>query len=231
MELQPIRTKKIYEEIIDQVKKSLSEGKLLPGDRFYSEREMSEKLGVSRASVREAIRALHTMGILEVRPGEGTFVRQVQNSYIVQPLVMAMLLEDQQDMHLLEARLILEREMAYLAARRATDAEKDKLVAIIGLMADELTRGYLREDTDVKFHLTVAEMTHNPVMCRLMHTIADTIAQTLQNKRQRLYSNENNAHILYEHHQAIAQAILARDAEAARRIMGKHLRFVASKLR
>lgn len=231
MELQPIRTRKIYEEIIAQVKKSLSEGKLLPGERFYSEREMSEKLGVSRASVREAIRALNTMGILEVRPGEGTFVRQVQNSDIVQPLVMAMLLEDQQDMFLLEARLLLEREMAYLAARRATDEEKGKLVAITGLMADELSKGYLQEDTDVKFHLSIAEMTHNPIMSRLMYTIADAIAQTLQNKRQRLYSNPDNARVLFEHHKAITHAILSGDAEAARRIMGKHLRFVARKLK
>jgi GntR family transcriptional repressor for pyruvate dehydrogenase complex len=98
-------------------------------------------------------------------------------------------------------------------------------------MADELAKGYLQEDTDVKFHLNIAEMTHNPIMCRLMYTIADTIAQTLQNKRQRLYSNTGNARILYEHHQAITQAILAGDGEAARRIMGKHLRFVARKLK
>lgn len=231
MEFQPIRTKKIYEEIVAQVKKSLSEGKLLPGERFYSERELSDKLGVSRASVREAIRTLNTMGVLEVRPGEGTFVRQMQNSDIVQPLVIALLLEEQQAMYLLEARMLLERETAYLAARRATMEEKERLLYINNQMAEELSNGFLHEEIDVKFHLTIAQMTHNPIVSRLMYTIADTIAQTLENKRQKLYSNPDSARVLFDHHSAITQAIVAGEAEAARRLMGKHLRFVARKLK
>ncbi|KYH33478.1 FadR/GntR family transcriptional regulator [Neomoorella mulderi] len=231
MELQPIKTKKIYEEIVEQVKKSLSEGKLMPGERFYSERELSEKLGVSRASVREAIRALTTMGVLEVKPGEGTFVRKVQNCDIVQPLVMALLLEEQQAIYLLEARQILEREIVYLAARRATTEEKEKLVEIIQQMSNELARGFLQEDTDVKFHLTIAGMSHNPILSRLMYTIADTIAQTLANKRNRLYSDPENARVLFEQHSEIAQAVISGAAESARRAMGKHLRFVARQLK
>ncbi|GEA14164.1 MAG: hypothetical protein PWR22_968 [Moorella sp. (in: firmicutes)] len=231
MDLQPIKTKKIYEEIVEQVKKSLSEGKLMPGERFYSERELSEKLGVSRASVREAIRALTTMGVLEVKPGEGTFVRKVQNCDIVQPLVMALLLEEQQAVYLLEARQILEREIVYLAAQRATTEEKEKLVEIIQQMSNELARGFLQEDTDVKFHLTIAGMSHNPILSRLMYTIADTIAQTLANKRNRLYSDPENACVLFEQHNEIAQAIISGAAESARRAMGKHLRFVARQLK
>lgn len=231
MELQPIKTKKIYEEIVEQVKRSLSEGKLMPGERFYSERELSEKLGVSRASVREAIRALTTMGILEVRAGEGTFVRQVKDSDIIQPLVMALLLEEQQVMYLLEARQILEREIVYLAARRATTEEKEKLVGIVQQMADELARGFLQEDTDVRFHLAIAGMTHNPIVSRLMYTIADTITQTLANKRQQLYSDPENARLLYEQHSEITQAIISGAADSARKAMTKHLRFVARKLK
>lgn len=230
MELQPIKTKKIYEEIVEQVKKSLSEGKLMPGDRFYSERELSEKLGVSRASVREAIRALTTMGVLEVKPGEGTFVRKVQNCDIVQPLVIAMLLEEQQTNYLLEARKILERELAYLAAQRATTEEKEKLVEIVQQMNSELVRGCLQEDTDVKFHLTIAGMSHNPILSRLMYTIADTITQTLTNKRHRLYSDPENARLLFEQHREILQAIISGAADSARRAMGKHLNFVAKQL-
>ncbi|WP_258358727.1 FadR/GntR family transcriptional regulator [Moorella sulfitireducens (nom. illeg.)] len=231
MELQPIKTKKIYEEIVEQVKKSLSEGKLMPGERFYSERELSEKLGVSRASVREAIRALTTMGVLEVKPGEGTFVRKVQNCDIVQPLVMALLLEEQQATYLLEARQILEREIVYLAARRATSEEKEQLVEITRQMGEEMTRGYLQEDTDVKFHLTIAAMSHNPILSRLMYTIADTLAQTLANKRSRLYSDPDNARLLFEQHNEIVKAIISGAAEPARRAMSKHLRFVARQLK
>jgi len=72
----PIKTRKIYEEIVEQLKDMLSRGELRPGDRLPSEREMAESLGVSRASVREALTALEAIGILDIRPGEGTYVKQ-----------------------------------------------------------------------------------------------------------------------------------------------------------
>ncbi|MDN5362559.1 MAG: hypothetical protein PWP70_1606, partial [Moorella sp. (in: firmicutes)] len=109
--------------------------------------------------------------------------------------------------------------------------EKEKLVGIVQEMANELARGFLQEDTDVRFHLAIAGMTHNPIVSRLMYTIADTIAQTLANKRQQLYSNQENARLLYEQHSEITQAIISGAADSARRAMTKHLRFVARKLK
>jgi len=73
----PVKTKKVYEEIVEQIKKLIVDGKLQPGDKLLSERELSEKLNVSRASVREAFSALEIMGVISIRPGEGSFVQQV----------------------------------------------------------------------------------------------------------------------------------------------------------
>lgn len=81
-----VKTKKIYEEVIEQIKKLIIDGKLQPGDKLLSERELAEKLGVSRASVREAFSALEIMGIITIRAGEGSFVRQVSYEGMLEPL-------------------------------------------------------------------------------------------------------------------------------------------------
>ncbi|MGB9662903.1 MAG: FadR/GntR family transcriptional regulator [Moorellaceae bacterium] len=231
MELKPIRTKKIYEEIVRQIKELIGEGNLKPGDRLPSERELAERLGVSRASVREALSALAAMGVIVIRPGEGTFVQTVRNGAIVEPLAMALLLDRQATMELLEAREALESEAAALAARRAYQEEIDKLGEIIREMEAELEKGLLGEETDVRFHLAIAEAAHNSVLARLMQTVSETMRQVLRSTRQRLYLAPGNAQKLYEQHKLIYQAIAARDSRAARRAMSQHLRFVAGELR
>ena len=115
----PVKIKKIYEEVIEQVKKLIIDGKLQPGDKLLSERELAEKLGVSRASVREAFSALEMMGIITIRPGEGSFVRQVSYEEMLEPLSFLLQVDIDNVMQLLEVRKILEVEVATLAATRA----------------------------------------------------------------------------------------------------------------
>ncbi|MDD2422403.1 MAG: GntR family transcriptional regulator, partial [Heliobacteriaceae bacterium] len=93
MEFKPIKTRKIYEEIVEQLRALIAKGNLMPGDKLPSERELSERLGVSRASVREALTALEVMGILDVRPGDGTFVRETNQSSIIEPLAWVLAVE------------------------------------------------------------------------------------------------------------------------------------------
>ncbi|MCG0277137.1 MAG: FadR family transcriptional regulator [Thermanaeromonas sp.] len=231
LKLKPIRTRKIYEEIVNQIKELIGEGNLKPGDRLPSERELAERLHVSRASVREALSALAAMGVITIRPGEGTFVQAVRNGAIVEPLAMALLMDRQATLDLLEAREILETETAALAARRACPEEMEKLEEIIKEMEVELEEGRLGEETDVRFHLTIAEAAHNSVLSRLMYTVSDTIRQALRSSRQRLYQTPENAEKLYLQHKAIYEAIISRDARGARRAMADHLKFVARELK
>ena len=86
MGFKPIKTRRIYEEIVDQLKMMIIQGNLKPGDKLPSERELSEQLGVSRSSVREALSALEAMSILDIRSGEGTFVRETSQSATIEPL-------------------------------------------------------------------------------------------------------------------------------------------------
>ncbi len=117
---QPIKTKKIWEEIVEQLKTMITNGELEPGDKLPSERDMSESMGVSRASVREALITLEAIGILEIKPGEGTFVRQTSDAETFAPLAMVLALERNPGAQMMEVRRVLETEMAALAAERAS---------------------------------------------------------------------------------------------------------------
>lgn len=230
MYLRPIRTKKIYEEIVQQIKDLIGEGNLKPGDRLPSERELSERLAVSRASVREALSALAAMGVIVIRPGEGTFVQNIRNVSIVEPLAMALLLDRQAAMELLEAREALEGEAAFLAAKRAGPDDLEKMAEIIKEMQRDLQKGTLGEEADLRFHLAIAEGARNSILARLMHTVSDTMRQALKTSRQRLYTTPGNPEKLMEQHTRIFEAIRAHDPRAARQTICHHLRFVKKEL-
>ncbi|WP_406677179.1 FadR/GntR family transcriptional regulator [Moorella sp. ACPs] len=230
MDLRPIRPKKIYEEIVQQIKDLIGKGNLKPGDRLPPERELSERLGVSRASVREALSALAAMGVIDIRPGEGTFVQNIRYGAIVEPLAMALLLDRQEAMELLEARQALEGEAAYLAARRAGPQDLEKMAGILKEMERDLRNGTLGEEADLRFHLAIAEAARNSVLARLMHTVSDTMRQALRTSRQRLYTTPGNQELLFEQHKRIYEAIKAHTPRDARRAICQHLRFVEREL-
>src|SRR6056297_1982532 len=120
---EPIRPKKISEEIVEQIKALISRGELKPGDRVPSERELAALLGVSRPSVREAIMVLEAMGLVESRQGGGTFVRSLTQATLADPLSSMVEKNPRMLHHLAEVRMGLETWSAYLAAQRASDEE------------------------------------------------------------------------------------------------------------
>jgi len=138
MEFRPIRPRKIYEEIVEQIKDLMAEGDLKPGDKLLSERELAERLQVSRASVREALRALEMMGFVEIRTGEGTFVREACSDAIIQPLAMFISIERGNFFEIYEVRKIFETAAARLAAERATSDELQKIAEALRQMEENM---------------------------------------------------------------------------------------------
>ena len=122
MEIEPVKSTRIYEEIVRQIKAMIAEGRLKSGDQLPPERDLAEKFLVSRTSVREALRALESLGLIEIRPGEGTFVREVSVESLIQPLALVMASQREAMSELFEARRLLEPLIAGLAATRATRA-------------------------------------------------------------------------------------------------------------
>ncbi|MGE5485107.1 MAG: FadR/GntR family transcriptional regulator [Ignavibacteriales bacterium] len=227
----PVKTRKVYEEIVGQVKDLIANGTLKPGDRLISERDLADSLQVSRASVREAFSVLESMGLIESRAGEGTFVRESTLDSIAEPLAFMVVRERDSGFALLEVRKSLECESAALAAVRGTAEDLQKIEDCLGEMKNEVERGELGDVSDYNFHYSLAEATQNMVLVRVMATISDLYAQGLRSSRLRLYSLPGMPNILFEQHTRIYDAVKAHRADDARQAMRDHLEFVEVKLR
>lgn len=222
----PVKTKKVYEEVIEQIKQLIVDGKLQPGDKLLSERELSEKLSVSRASIREAFSALESMGIITIRPGEGSFVRQVSYEGMLQPLSFLLHVDIDDVVKLLEVRKILELEIAALAAERATKEDIEEIRKALNRMVDEINCGEIGDAADEEFHFAILQAAHNPILIKVMSAVSDLMSSTFHFSRQRLFMAANMPKILYDSHCSIFQAIVQRKPQLARSLMSKHLTMV-----
>lgn len=222
MSFRPIITKKIYEEIVEQIKNMISNGEVKPGEKLPSEREMSESMGVSRASVREALTALEALGILDIKPGEGTFVKQTNILETIEPLALVLAVERTPGAQMMEVRRVLETESAALAAMRATDDNLTRIEQNLNDMknADSVQ---LAVEYDLKFHFAIAEATQNTILLRIMNTVADLMHHTFRNDREKLYAYPPKGSQIIAEHEAIFAAIKNRNPQQARNKMLEHI--------
>jgi GntR family transcriptional repressor for pyruvate dehydrogenase complex len=219
MELAPIKSTRIYEEIVRQVKAMIAEGRLKGGDRLPPERDLAEKFVVSRTSVREALRALESLGLVEIRPGEGTFVRQVSIESLVEPLALLMVSQREAIAELFEARRLLEPSLAALAAGRATPEEIHEMERILEMQAAEIAAGRTGLAQDAQFHAAIGVAAHNRAITRIAHAIMDLLTQS----REESLNTPGRPTRSHEDHRRVLTAIAARDAESARRAMHEHI--------
>ncbi|MDU4962420.1 MAG: FadR/GntR family transcriptional regulator [Sporomusaceae bacterium] len=222
----PVKTKKVYEEIVGQIKQLIIDGKLQPGDKLLSERDLSERFNVSRASVREAFSALEMMGIITIRPGEGSFVRQVSYEGLLEPLSFLLQVEINDITQVLEVRKILEAETAALAAERATPESLAEIRRALDYMKEELTAHGIGDQADDAFHLALAHAADNPLLVKVMTTIADLMTHTFRVLRQKLFLTDHMGDYIYYSHLRIYEAVQAGDANLAKARMLEHLLLV-----
>jgi DNA-binding FadR family transcriptional regulator len=221
--IKPIKTKKIYEQIVDQIGLLVAEGQLKPGDRLPSERELVEQFQVCRAAIREAISALEMMGLIEVRAGEGTYIRQVNIDSVVAPLAWMLFIEKDTDLELYEVRKILEVQAAGLAAERAQADEIREMYEALEVMRRDLEIDCIGEEADQRFHFAIAMATHNKILMRLMNTILDTMRKTLKANRSKLYGDRKLPERLYQEHFSLYEAIKNHDVLKAQQLMLEHI--------
>jgi len=222
----PVKTKRVCEEIVDQIKTLIIEGKLRPGDKLLSERELSERFNASRASVREAFRGLEMMGIIDIRPGEGSFIRQISYEGMLGPLPFLLQVGLDDILQLFEVRKILEVEAAALAADRATEDDLKEIEAAMAAMSAEVAAGNLGDTADTAFHLAVVKAANNPLLVKLMTTITDLMLSKFRTSRQRLFLNKDLVSKIEETHAAIFSAVRAGDSDLARDMIRGHLEMV-----
>ncbi|MEJ2197044.1 MAG: FadR/GntR family transcriptional regulator [Desulfuromonadales bacterium] len=229
--LEPIRPKKISEEIVSQVKQLISKGELKPGDRIPSERELATMLGVSRPSVREAIMVLEAMGFVESRQGGGTYVKALTEASIMNPLAK---LVEKRDPELLrslaEVRMGLESWSAYLAAQRATDSDIAEMRRLYKVMEKQAAKGGWSPDVDAEFHYAITSASHNSLQMHVLDSIHSLFHATIQVALMEFYQQEGHVQLLLTHHHDIMEAIAAHDPELARKKMMEHLAMVEEKM-
>jgi GntR family transcriptional repressor for pyruvate dehydrogenase complex len=217
--LAPIARTTLTDEIVKRLVGLIIDQGLQPGAKLPSERELAARLSVGRSSLREAIKTLSTLGIVEVAVGEGMFVGRGESSILAKPLSWGLLMGERSTRELIEARRVVEVELAGLAAERATDVE----IATIGMHLDRM-RGHLDDPDaysrcDVEFHLAVASGGHN----RVLHHMVDTVRQILRVWMVEVLLSYPDKNESLNQHIPIEAAIRARDVQAARDAMAAHL--------
>jgi GntR family transcriptional repressor for pyruvate dehydrogenase complex len=224
MDFKPIKTKKIYQEIIEQIKDMISDGTLRPGDRLMSERELAERMQVGRSAVREAFRVMEAMGIIKIKPGEGTFITETASDSLVKSFSAFLTTgNDNTARELMELRKILEVEAVGMAARRRTPEQLEEIYKALQQMGHDLEEGNLGEEADMNFHFAVARAAANSLLVKLMNTIADTMSRVLAAARHRLYMDPQNPPRLLQEHRLIYNAVKNGDPAGAKEAMLKHL--------
>lgn len=220
--------RRLADEVADRVRALITEQQLEAGMKLPAERQLAVQLGVSRNSLREALAKLVSEGVLLSRRGGGTFVRWQHEAWseqnIVQPLKP--LLNDDPDysFDILEARHAIEASTAWHAAMRATEADKEKIV--LCFEASQSDDPDLASQADVRFHLAIAEASHNVVLLQTMRGFFDLLQSSVIQSRERMYLVPPVFAKLTEQHLAILDAITTGDAEGARQAMMAHLGFV-----
>lgn len=228
--LKPIKNKRVYEQVVGQIKELMRQGDLKPGDKLLSERELSDKLGVSRPSVREALSALDFLGILESRHGEGTFISEVSEQSLIEPLALFMAMDREASLELLEVRKMMESNTAELAAIRANKEDIKRMVKAVELMEQDFKQNILGEENDAAFHYSIAEATGNKILVKMMNLISDLLIQNMRTSRQYMFNKSDNAEKLYLQHLNIFNAIKDGNHELAKQEMFNHLDFVQKEL-
>ena len=226
IEVRHVKKTRIYNEIVNQIRGLISEGRIKPGDRLPPERELAELFDASRNSVRDAMRVLEQMGLIESRQGDGTYVRSVSAERLAEPLALMLLQSRTQMRELWEVRRVLEPAIAEFAAERITEEELDELEAILAAQRRKVEAGFIALEEDTAFHYTIAEAARNTVMLRTLDTLVDLLRQS----RERSLQQRDRPRYSLAGHGRILAALRLRDPSGARAEMLQHLREIEQRV-
>ena len=221
--MRPIHRTSVSDEIVAQLTDLIARNVLKPGDRLPPERELCKRFGVGRSSLREALRSLAVMGVLDGRVGEGTFVCD-NSQYLEKALQWGFALDGKKIQDLAETRMMLESQNAQLAAGRATSEDLAAITAALEGMKRALDIWERFLECDLQFHLLVAQATHNSLLYNLLETTRSHLQAWIEGSLSEPTLAGHRAKLSLGEHDRILVALKARDADGARRAMGDHIR-------
>jgi DNA-binding FadR family transcriptional regulator len=221
------------DDVVNGVKRMILEGELRPGERLPVEKDLAEALGVSRGSLREGVRALSILGVLDTRQGDGTYVTSLDVTRLLAPMGFVVDLGGEgQVRHVHAIRRLLECEAARLAAASITDEALSEAETLLGegeRILDKTPEDHERViEIDIAFHRIIAAHTDNPVLAGMIEALA---GRTVRDRLWRSLREEGADRRTHDEHTAILRALRSRDPESARVRMANHLIGVEESLR
>jgi GntR family transcriptional repressor for pyruvate dehydrogenase complex len=217
-DFETVRRDKVYEGVAKQIERLILK-RLQPGDKLPSERELAETLGVSRSSIRDAIRSLELMGMVEPRQGAGTIVREISSESLVNPLANAIKRKEDLIGELLDFRKMLEPQLAARAATRASPEEIAEMEDILDRQDRKLRDGESAIAEDSEFHYAIALASGNSIVLKVL----DTLMDLLRDSRERSLQEEGRPQKSLAGHRRILTAIKRRDIDGAKAAMRRHI--------
>jgi GntR family transcriptional repressor for pyruvate dehydrogenase complex len=232
MPYQKIAAEKLSSAVVKQVELLILRGVLRPGERLPSERELAEKLGVSRPSLREAVAALQKSGLLASKAGAGIFVADVLGSGFSQSLIDLFANHDEAVFDYISFRRDLEGLAAERAAKLGSDTDLQVVDAVFRKMETAHTKRNPTEEAqlDAEFHLSIIEASHNVIMLHMMRAMFEMLREGVFYNRQIMFKQRITRDVLLEQHRAIHGALMARDSDGARAAVEAHLTYVEESL-
>ncbi len=228
MPYQRISAEKLSQSVSRQIELLILRGILRPGERLPAERDLAERLGVSRPSLREALEVLEAKGLLVTRPGAGAFVAEVLGNAFSPALIELFASHDEA----VQDYIAFRRDLEGLAAERAARVGSDTDLEVIATIFAKMEAAHQKRDPsdeaalDAQFHMSIIEASHNVIMLHMMRSMYDLLRQGVFYNRQVMFRNRTTRDQLLEQHQAINDGIQARDPAAARAAVEAHLSFV-----
>lgn len=232
MPFHKVQSEKLSAAVVRQIEQLILRGILSPGERLPSERELAERLGVSRPSLRDAIGELQSRGLLETRAGSGVFVAEVLGNAFSPALIQLFATHDEAVADYLSFR----RDMEGLAAERAAQFGSDYDLQVIQTIFDKMEAAgnpAVSEEAarlDAEFHSAIMDASHNVIMLHMMRSMFDLLREGVFYNRRIMFQQHTTYDALLQQHRAINAALQARDPKAARAAVEAHLDYVKQAL-
>ncbi|MGV1064059.1 FadR/GntR family transcriptional regulator [Clostridium perfringens] len=221
----PVKNMKVYEQVVDQIKEMVRVGQIKKGDKLPTERVMAEELQVSRTSIREAMRALEVVGLIESRQGAGNYIREEFDDVLLEPLSIVFMLQNGTNKDIFELREVLELSTIFLSVMRISDEELKKL----GELVERFKTSRDEEENikiDSEFHSIIVKGANNVLITNLLEGVSELVDKFISEGRRAILSDERNRGKLLDFHEKIYLAIKNRDAYSAYTHMQEHFQLI-----
>ena len=224
----PIAPRKIYQSILEQFVNMVCDGSLKTGEKIPSERELAESFQVSRPSVREALRVLEIIGLIDIQPGGGAYLKELSISPFISVIAPLLFSRDSFDLELLEFRELIEIRAMELIGERFTEAD----LHAIGNSLEEMGKALEGNDpeagavADIAFHRSLLLASKSYILQKVLEVVVSLFEHAIRGGRSLVLQEHEDARQLYEEHRGIYQALECRDFNSARNLVQAHLTMV-----